>query len=141
MAQHTTSNYNALMVVQQELQQSLADALSTLNLYVESSNDTEALLNCISHLRQAKGTIALLNLDGASLLAEEIFSTANAIRDKQCSDIEKAEEQLLHALIVLPHYLEILPTGIIDHPLCLIETINELKQVQDKPELDVLDFF
>jgi len=141
MAQQTPSNYNALMVVQQELQQSLADALSTFNLFVDSANDRDSLSSSISHLRQVKGTIALLNLDGASLLAQEMYDAACAIKDGTCQDITAAQEQLLHALIILPHYLKLLPSGIEDHPLQLIDTINELKQVQAKPALATHDLF
>ncbi|OUR74080.1 hypothetical protein A9Q78_01765, partial [Methylophaga sp. 41_12_T18] len=141
MAQNIQHKHNALMLVEGELQQSLELALQALNIYIDSPEDNSALTSCIKHLHQIDGTIDILNLDGAKLLSNEMLAVASALNTQSCDDIEQAQEILVHALLLLPNYLQLLSTSIQDHPLCLLETVNQLRTTHHQDDLDASSLF
>lgn len=141
MAEITKNNYNALMLVQGELQQSLEIALQALNLFIDAPEDKDSLRNCITQLNQVNGTIDILNLDGAKLISSEMLAVAKALHENNCDDVEQAQEVLVHALLLLPNYLQLLKSDIQDHPLSLLETINQLRTARGDKKFETKDLF
>lgn len=134
-------NYNALTWLQDELQKSLAAALQSVQTYIEDPQQSESLSRCVEHLYQVNGTLEMLNLDGAQMLAAEMQSVAGYMRllpeDKQNS----ALETLTRSLILLPTYLQHLNEAFPDHILCLLDSVNELRLLRDKPAIVETDIF
>jgi chemosensory pili system protein ChpA (sensor histidine kinase/response regulator) len=142
MARTTSGNYDALAWVQDEVQKSLADALQALTRFIDSpDDDDDAIALCITQIHQVNGTMEMLNLEGAQLLVAEMLASAIALRDKKISDIAPAQDSLLKSLLLLPNYLKLLGTSLQDHPLRLIETINELRNARGVSALDEQDLF
>jgi chemosensory pili system protein ChpA (sensor histidine kinase/response regulator) len=131
MAQLIKGNYNALMWLQEELQQSLAHALYAMNSYIDGEADSsKSLSDCIGALYQVKGTLDMINMSGAAMLAEEMQLTAIALRDRRTADKEQAQDALVRALLLLPNYLKLLSNDFQDHPLSLLDSFNDLRRAR-----------
>ncbi|WP_297809094.1 Hpt domain-containing protein [uncultured Methylophaga sp.] len=136
MAQFIKGNYNALMWLQEELQQSLAHALYAMNSYIDGDTDSaKSLSDCIGALYQVKGTLDMVNMSGAAMLADEMQQTAIALRDHRTADKEQAQDALVRALLLLPNYLKLLSNDFQDHPLSLLDSFNELRHTRGAEKL------
>ena len=127
MAQVNTGNYDALAWVQNEVQQSLADALQTLTRFIDAPHDVAVIEPCITQLHQVTGIMEMLGLQGALLLSQEMLSSATAIRGEQNANNERLQDSLLKGLLLLPNYLKQIGPDVSDHPLRVLDTINELR--------------
>lgn len=141
MAQMIKGNYNALMWLQDELQQSLTHALNAMNSYIEGEAADKNLSDCIEALYQVKGTLDMVNLSGAAMLTDAMQQTAIALRNNKLSDRDAAQDALVRALLLLPNYLKLLGNDFHDHPLSLLDTINELRVASGNTELTERDIF
>ncbi|MCX4189938.1 Hpt domain-containing protein [Methylophaga sp. OBS3] len=140
MAQLIKGNYSALMWVQDELQKSLNTALQSLQAFIDTG-DSNLLPGCIEQLYQTNGTLQMLNLQGAQLLTAEMQSLCQQLRTPEFTNNDDAKEVLLRSLLLLPNYLKLLGEEFPDHPLCLIESINELREVRQQKPYPAEDFF
>ncbi len=134
-------NYNALTWLQDELQKSLAAALQSVQTYIEDPQQPEALSRCVEHLYQVNGTLEMLNLDGAQMLAAEMQSIAGHMRSFPEDKQNSALETLTRSLILLPTYLQKLNEKFPDNALCLLHSINELRLLREKPAIAETDVF
>ena len=141
MARITSGNYDALAWVQDEIQKSLADALQALTRYIDLPDDHAALADCISQTHQINGTLEMLGFQGAQLLASEMLSSAIAIRDLKTLEVSQAQDNLLKGHFILANYLKLIGSKLQDHPLRLINIVNELRETRGEPELNELDLF
>ena len=142
MAQFIKGNYNALMWLQEELQQSLAHALYAMNSYIDGETDSaKSLSDCIGALYQVKGTLDMINMSGAAMLAEEMQQTAIALRDRRTAGEEQAQDALVRALLLLPNYLKLLSNDFQDHPLSLLDSFNELRLARGAEKLTEQSLF
>lgn len=141
MAQIIKGNYNALMWLQDELQQSLSHALNAINSYIEGETPDKNLSDCIEALYQVKGTLDMVNMSGAAMLTDAMQQTAIALRNNKATDRDAAQDALVRALLLLPNYLRLLGNDFHDHPLSLLDTINELRTASGNTELTERDIF
>ncbi|MEC9315158.1 MAG: hypothetical protein VYB22_09750, partial [Pseudomonadota bacterium] len=130
MAQLIKGNYNALMWLQTELQQSLTHALNAMNSFIDGEGDNKTLSDCTEALYQVKGTLDMVNISGAAMLADEMQHTVMALRDDKTSSKDQTEDALVRSLLLLPNYLKLLSEEFEDHPLSLLDSINELRQAR-----------
>jgi len=141
MAQMIKGNYNALMWLQDELQQSLSHALNAMNSYIEGEAQDKNLSDCIEALYQVKGTLDMVNMSGAAMLTDAMQQTATALRNNKVADSDGAQDALVRALLLLPNYLKLLGNDFQDHPLSLLESINELRVASGSTPLLERDIF
>ncbi|THK40455.1 hypothetical protein E8Q33_13605 [Methylophaga sp. SB9B] len=134
-------NYNALTWLQEELQKSLAAALQSVQTYIEDPQQSESLSRCVEHLYQVNGTLEMLNLDGAQMLAAEMQSIAGYMRSFPEDKQNVALETLTRSLILLPTYLNKLNEKFPDNALCVLSPINELRLLRDKPAIAETEIF
>lgn len=130
MSEQSKGNYSALMWVQEELQKSLALGLDAIQRYIDDPQDTRALSNCVEQLYQSHGTLEMLNLEGAQYLTAEMQAIATALRAPDTLDREAALDALVRSFLLLPNYLKLINEQFPDHPLCLLDTSNELRQLR-----------
>lgn len=122
----STIEYNSLSWVKKQLDDVLADAQSNLNEYIENKSK-EDLENCVEHLQLIYGTLQMVEVYGASMLAEEMQRTASALL---AGDVEREEDTfdvLMRAMLQLPDYLEGIQAGKKDTPISLMPLINDLR--------------
>ena len=141
MAQMNTVNYDALAWVQNEVQQSLADALQIVTRFIDAPQDVAVVEPCITQLHQVTGIMEMLGLQGALLLSQEMLSSATAIRSGQNANNEQLQDSLLKGLLLLPNYLNQIGPDVRDHPLRLIETINELRLSRNEQMISAESLF
>lgn len=142
MAGTISGNYNALALVQDEVQHSLADALQALTTFIDEPDNDAAIELCITHIYQVRGTIEMLNLHGAHLLASEILNSSIAVRDAHNAPNSSAiQDGILKGLLLLPNYLKLLGGEIEDHPLHLLTILNELRIARGDDAFDSNDLF
>jgi len=121
-----TIEYNSLSWVKAQLDDVLADAQSNLNDYIENKSE-DSLENCVEHLQLIYGTLQMVEVYGASMLAEEMQLTTTALLEGNIERAEDAYDVLMRAMLQLPDYLEGIQAGKKDAPITLMPLINDLR--------------
>ncbi len=141
MARTSSGNYDALAWVQEEVQKSLADALHALTSYIDEPTDTAVLGTCVTQLHQVSGTVEMLNLGGAHLLASELLASTITLREQQGDEQTVIQDGLLKGMFLLQNYLQLISLELKDHPLRIITTVNELRIARGDEELSLNSVF
>ena len=118
---------NTLSWVKSEIDETLKQARSALEAYVEEPEDESRLQFCLNYLHQVRGTLQMVELYGASMAAEEMEAVVQALLENQISNREDAYEVLIRGILQLPDYLEHLLTGHHDMPMVLLPLLNDLR--------------
>src|ERR1700743_6605 len=63
---------DSLLWIKNELDHTLVRARQSLETYVEKAEDKEALTQCLELLHQVQGTLRIVEVYGAAMLAEEM---------------------------------------------------------------------
>ncbi|RMG56688.1 MAG: response regulator [Gammaproteobacteria bacterium] len=135
MKQDDTIEYNALGWVKKELDAVLTQARQALEAFIEDEEATDRLQECRTLVRQAQGTLQMVELFGAAMLAEEMTELLDAIEAGRVRNREDAYEALMRALIQMPDYLEHIQAGNRDVPIALLPLMNDLRAARDVPLL------
>ncbi len=129
MAQLIKGNYDALVWLQDELQQSLAHALAAMNNFLDGQAEEKLLTDTIESLYQVKGTLDMINMSGAAMLIEETQKAVRALQNNQVTDTSAAQDAIIKSLLLLPNYIKLLSNDFQDHPLSVLDLINQLRKV------------
>lgn len=121
-----TVEYNSLSWVKSQLDDVLNDAQSNLNEYIENQS-SEHLENCIEYLQLIYGTLQMVEVYGAAMLAEEMQQTTVALLEGRVERAEDTYDVLMRAMLQLPDYLEGIQAGKKDAPITLMPLINDLR--------------
>ena len=127
MSTEGTIDYNSLSWVKKQLDSILSEAQSALSDYIESPDDSAALQKCIDSLKLVYGTLQMVEVYGAAMLAEEMLETANAQLAGEIDKPEDAFDVLMRAMLQLPDYLEGVQSGNKDAPIALLPLMNDLR--------------
>lgn len=134
-------DHSKLKWIRTELDSLLSQSSRALEDYAEGIGGKELISDCIEKLHQVRGTLQLMQLYGAAMLAEEMEMLAIAIRDDQVNQQEAATETLMLGLVHLPSYLEKLERGARDIPLLVLPMLNELRAARDASLLSEVALF
>ena len=118
---------NTLGWVKSEIDDTLNQARSALETYVETPDDESQLRFCINYLHQVHGTLQMVELYGASMVAEEMEKLTEALLENRVNNREDAYEVLMRGILQLPDYLERLQNGARDMPVLLLPLLNDLR--------------
>jgi len=132
-------NQVAIRWVVDEIENSVSSAVSSLESYLASVDNKAQLGFCRVSIHQVVGSLKMVDLQGAALLAEECELLANSL-DEQ-SDIEGTGKVLLRALIQLPLYLNKVLESRYDDPSNLLPLLNDLRAARGKRLLTETSFF
>jgi chemosensory pili system protein ChpA (sensor histidine kinase/response regulator) len=127
--------------VKTEIDNTLKQARLALESYAESTSDTTRLRFFITHIHQVVGTLQMVELDGAALLAREVESLAEALLDAEVEPTDDVFELLVRAILALSDYLEQLLVGRRDIPLRLVPLLNRLREVRDDTPFEEISLF
>ena len=130
MKPNGTIEYNSLSWVKQQLDTVLDDAQSSLSEYIENNDDTSKMQDCIEGLRLVFGTLQMVEIFGAAMLAEEMEQTAKAIVEDKVDNMDDAYDVLMRAMLQLPDYLEGLQSGKRDTPMALLPLMNDMRAIR-----------
>ncbi|MCF6355486.1 MAG: Hpt domain-containing protein [Candidatus Polarisedimenticolaceae bacterium] len=133
--------YSTLPWVKNELDELITQARHALEEYAEGSGEQESIQTCIERLHQIYGTLRMVQLFGAAMLAEEMELAARALEQNQVSHHTEAAETLMRALITLPDYLEKMQSGYRDIPILVLPLMNDLRAARDADLLSDVALF
>lgn len=132
---------SSLGVVRNELFATMEETQQHLEHFLEERDSGTLLQSSVSNLHQIKGTLALVGLPGAEMLAGEMHSLAMDIpagADNQHDDELAAISNGLH---VLRSYLEQLEANWIEMPELMLPAINQLRLAGGQSRLPESYFF
>lgn len=132
---------STLSWVKSEIDETLKRARVALESFIENPTDETRLRFCITYLHQVVGTLQMVELDGASLLAHEAEIFAEAVFAKSVSATPEAFDLLTRSILSLPEYLARLQFGQADVPLRLAAIINDLRRMRGAPAPAEFDLF
>ncbi len=120
-------DFTTLGWVKSELDETLRQARIALEAYAQDPADTSQMRFCATYLHQVQGTLRMVELYGAAMVAEEMEALARALLDSAVADRDAALAVLMRGMMQLPDYLERLQGGHRDVPLVLLPLLNELR--------------
>ncbi len=134
-------DYTTLTWVKDEIQESLNQTHQALEAFIEDTSDTTQIRFCATYLHQIYGTLQMVEIYGAALLAEEMEKVANALLNGEITQQQDAFEVLIRATLQLPAYLERLENGHPDLPAVLTPLLNDMRAARGEPLLSENAFF
>ncbi|WP_439135064.1 pilus assembly protein [Pseudomaricurvus sp.] len=141
MVQNESVNITSLNLVSDELVATIELAATKLEQFVADTNNGELLQASIEAIEQIRGTLRLIQLYGADMLADEILSVAQTITLGEEQGLDQILSVLTGSFFILPRYLEYTQQTRRSMPVLLIPYINELRQLTKKPPISESHFF
>jgi hypothetical protein len=129
------SGVTSLSLVRDELFTTMEEAETCLEHFIVDRNNASLVQQAVANLQQVRGTLNLIELTGAELLAQEILSQAAEIPTGAGEECDSLLTALSNALHVLRRYLENLEAHRQEIPELLLPAINDLRQVAGQPAL------
>ena len=123
---------NTLQWVKSEIDETLKQAQTSLEAYVEDTDDESQMRFCINYLHQVHGTLQMVELHGAALAVEEMEKLSQAIFDDNVNNKDDAYETLMHGILQVPDYLEHLLAGNPDMPVVLLPLLNDIRAARNE---------
>ncbi len=128
-------DFTTLQWVKPELDETLSVAREALEAYVEQPENTGTMRSCADHLHQAHGTLQMVELYGAAMVAAEMETLAGELIAGGITKREEAYTVMMRGLMQLPDYLERLSGGHRDVPVVLLPLLNDLRASRQQPPL------
>jgi chemosensory pili system protein ChpA (sensor histidine kinase/response regulator) len=128
-------DFTTLQWVKPELDETLALARQALETYVDNPGEREAMRSCADSLHLVQGTLRMVELYGAAMVAEEMETLAISLLEDHVRNREDAYAALMRGLMQLPDYLERLSSGHRDVPVVLLPLLNELRASREQEAL------
>lgn len=122
-----TGDFTTLRWIKQELDNTLQQALRALQSYVEDPSDSSQIQCCANSLHQVQGTLRMVELYGAAMVAEEMERLAQDLLSGAVSPREDTYSVLMRGIMQLPDYMERLQSGHKDIPIVLLPLLNDLR--------------
>ncbi len=131
----------SLSLVREELFATMDEAELSLEHFIAERENGSLLQQAVESLQQVRGTLKLIELAGAELLAQEVLQQATDIPAGAGNERDGQLSALSNALHVLRRYLEIVDAHRQEVPELLLPAINELRQAGAQPALPESFFF
>ncbi len=126
---------SALNLIKSEIDASLTQIEGALSAFVEDNTNNGPLAECAESMGQVWGALRLINVQGASELAELLFALLRQISELQENTPERYFSALGNGMMVMNRYLEYVQIKAVSLPQLLLPAINECRRVLSVPEL------
>ncbi|CAA0119721.1 hypothetical protein [Zhongshania aliphaticivorans] len=127
MALKVEINTSSYAIVEDELAKTLQQATNVFETFLSERHNLSLLDQCEANLRQVGGTLRLLQIPGAALLADEMRMLCGAILKSVNAVPEGQLNALSTAFFVLPRYLEFVHSRQSEIAQLVITHVNELR--------------
>jgi len=127
--------------VRDELFATIEQAELSLEQFIGERSNGHLLQQAVEGLQQIRGTLKLIELTGAEMLAQEMLDQANDIPAGAGNERDDQLSALSSALYVLRRYLESVDANRQEIPELLLPTINELRRAGGQALLPESFFF
>ena len=135
------SGATSLNLVRDELFVTMEEAEQSLEQFIAERHNGSLLQQAVESLHQVRGTLNLIELAGAELLAQEVLDQATDIPAGAGEERDVQLSALSNALHVLRRYLESVDAHRQEMPELLLPAINDLRQAGAQPPLPESFFF
>ncbi|MDP3816256.1 ferrous iron transporter B [Pseudomonas sp.] len=135
------SGATSLNLVRDELFTTMEEAESSLEQFIADRHNGSLLQQAVENLHQVRGTLNLIELAGAEMLAQEVLDQATDIPAGAGEERDVQLSALSNALHVLRRYLENLEANRQEMPELLLPAINDLRLAGRQPALPESFFF
>ncbi|MDP2244933.1 ferrous iron transporter B [Pseudomonas sp.] len=135
------SGVTSLSLVRSELFTTMEEAESSLEHFIAERHNGSLLQQAVESLHQVRGTLNLVELTGAELLAQEVLEQATDIPAGAGEERDAQLSALSNALHVLRRYLESVDVHRQEMPELLLPAINDLRQAGGQAALPESFFF
>ena len=132
---------DSLLWIKNELDNTLLRARQSLESFVENRDEKSHLQECLDALHQVQGTLRIVEVYGAAMLAEEMEAVTKALAAGEIKEPDDAFEVLMRGMLQLPDYLERIVSGQRDVPLALLSLLNDLRSVRGESLLSESSLF
>lgn len=122
------SGATSLNLVRDELFVTMEEAEQSLEHFIAERHNGSLLQQAVENLQQVRGTLNLIELAGAELLAQEVLDQATDIPAGAGEERDVQLAALSNALYVLRRYLESVDAHRQEMPELLLPAINDLRQ-------------
>ncbi|BFM11585.1 type IV pilus/biofilm regulator FimL [Simiduia litorea] len=136
-----TINLSSLKLVREELLATIEASAAKLEQFVADRDNGDLLQGCIDGIKQISGTLSVVQLKGADLLAQEILALAQEITTGENNEADEYISTLTSSFFILPRYLEYVQQTKRNLPVLLVPAINEMRQVRKAALLKDSHFF
>ena len=136
----TEFDLGPLTWVKGEIDLALQRAEQALDEYVASADRTQ-LKFCRTHVHQVHGALAMVGLDGVTLLTESTEALLAGIEDERLPSGDAVVAVLRQTLGALRQYLDDLMAGEPNHPLVLLPVYQALEAARGLPGAHPCDLF
>ncbi|RCX30343.1 Hpt domain-containing protein [Thioalbus denitrificans] len=117
----------ALSLIRAEIDQALEQVRRFLERYIEHPEESAVLEQAADELHRILGSLRMVELYGAALVAEEMERVARDLLEDRVPNRDDACGVLVQAAMQLPNYLERIQAGESDNPLVLLPLLNDLR--------------
>ena len=131
----------SLNLVRDELFVTIEEAEHGLEMFIAERSNGSLLQQAVESLQQVRGTLNLIELAGAELMAQEVLNQATDIPVGAGEERDHQLSALSNALHVLRRYLEQVDAHRQEIPELLLPAINTLRQAGQQPALPESFFF
>lgn len=135
------SGATSLSLVRDELFTTIEEAESGLEQFIAERHNGSLLQQAVESLQQVRGTLNLIELAGAELLAQEVLDQATDIPAGAGEERDVQLSALSNALHVLRRYLENVEAHRQEMPELLLPAINDLRLAGGQQALPESFFF
>lgn len=135
------SGATSLNLVRDELFVTMEEAEQSLEHFIAERHNGSLLQQAVESLHQVRGTLNLIELAGAELLAQEVLDQATDIPAGAGEERDVQLGALSNALHVLRRYLENVDAHRQEMPELLLPAINDLRQAGAQQPLPESFFF
>lgn len=132
------TNTTSLTFLKEAIDTTLGESESSLEAFAENQAEGAALERCIDAFQQLRGICQMLELDAATVMAEDMVLTAREVQRRPEPPLIQA---LGNAIVLLGHYLEYVQLSGSPLPEVLVAGINELRQAAGRAPLPESQFF
>ena len=93
-------DFSTLIWVKKELDETFNRAQAAIEEYVENPEDENQLQFCATYLHQVQGTLKMVELYGAAMVAEEMEQVVKKILNKEVDSEKDSFEVLMRGIIL-----------------------------------------
>lgn len=136
-----TSGATSLSLVRDELFITMEQTEQSLEHFIAERSDGSLLQQAVENLQQIRGTLNLIELTGAELLAQEMLQLATDIPVGAGDERNAQLSAMSTGLHVLRRYLETVDMLRQEMPELLLPAINEVRKGNGQPQLPESFFF
>ncbi|MGB1580205.1 MAG: Hpt domain-containing protein [Nevskiales bacterium] len=135
------TNKHGINALEHEIKQGLDRVRVALEAYIEEEADTQSLATCLEDLHQVYGTLKMVGLHSAALLANDLHQALQAVVDGELEATEELFELAFGTGLQLSDYLDSVTHAQQDTSLILLPVINELRVALEKPVISESELF